>query len=347
MGGENTNNTIGPLYTGEGKIANQDVAHEMYNQTVADWEDEGAEESGATKIGYFDVHGAHKRAIQRAYNTVQLEEAARIDPKTGLPNDVEFAVQLSNVLEQVRSGELPGFGVAMLDLDTFGWMNDFFNGHDFGDLFLRHGANRMKKHVRETDYLFRRSGDEFYVLFDGLTDKDKLRERLKDLSQDFRAHAFRDTIESAIHSSRRVQIPGGKVERDGVYALQNILRGLLIVQSDETKQQFFIKDAKGLEEEKIRLIDKVKALDLKRFRPLVDLADKTTFDLNAIEFIGYQILLGQFAGKVIELFDTITLSCGAMVITGENIADAPVIRQNLDTAMYEVKNHGRNNIKIL
>ena len=342
MGGESGKN-IGPLYTVTGQIAPQDVAHEMYNQTEEDRLDEG----GPEKVGYFNAHGTHARAIQRAYNTVDLERGVRIDPKTGLPNDVEFTVVLSNVLEQVRSGEISGVGIAMFDWDTFGWINDFFNGHDFGDLFLRHGANRMQRHIRGADSLFRRSGDEFYAIFVGLTDRDGLRHRLEELNQDFRDHAFRDTIESALQSSRRVQIAKNKYERDGVCALQKVFQGLMDVQEIKEKQLYFIEQGKGVKEEREKLIKTVSGLDLGRFEPLIALGDRTTFDLNSYEWREYQELLGQFVEEVIGLFDNITLSCGVMVITKENVTDVSTIRNKLDTAMYDVKEHGRNSIKIL
>lgn len=119
------------------------------------------------------------------------------------------------------------------------------------------------------------------------------------------------------------------------------------VQEIKEKQLYFIEQGKGVKEEREKLIKTVSGLDLGRFEPLIALGDRTTFDLNSYEWREYQELLGQFVEEVIGLFDNITLSCGVMVITKENVTDVSTIRNKLDTAMYDVKEHGRNSIKIL
>ncbi len=84
------------------------------------------------------------------------------DPLTGLPNrllfDDRLQLELSHALR--RHGQL---AVLFLDLDGFKQVNDAY-GHDIGDLLLRQVAGRLKRHLRATDTLSRRGGDEFTVI---------------------------------------------------------------------------------------------------------------------------------------------------------------------------------------
>ena len=51
----------------------------------------------------------------------------------------------------------------MIDLDKFKSINDSY-GHNIGDKVLIYFTQLINKSIRETDYLFRMGGDEFYLL---------------------------------------------------------------------------------------------------------------------------------------------------------------------------------------
>lgn len=66
------------------------------------------------------------------------------------------------------------FSIMFIDVDNFKSINDSF-GHDFGDQLLMTIANRVKACTREGDIVARFGGDEFVLLMDDLSDRDRLR----------------------------------------------------------------------------------------------------------------------------------------------------------------------------
>jgi diguanylate cyclase (GGDEF)-like protein len=69
--------------------------------------------------------------------------------------------------------------VLVCDLDGFKQINDRF-GHLEGNRLLQMVANTLKEHCREYDYVARMGGDEFVLVFPGLTGR-ALEQRIADL----------------------------------------------------------------------------------------------------------------------------------------------------------------------
>jgi two-component system, cell cycle response regulator len=97
-----------------------------------------------------------------AEKSLKLEEAARTDPLTGLPNRralEEWA------LRQLRGAARHGFPlwVVVGDIDNFKAINDAF-GHHAGDLVLQTFAAVLKKDTRASDICGRLGGDEFLLV---------------------------------------------------------------------------------------------------------------------------------------------------------------------------------------
>ncbi len=97
-----------------------------------------------------------------AAKSLKLEEAARTDPLTGLPNRraiEEWAAR------QLRGATRHGFPiwVAVGDIDNFKSINDSF-GHDAGDIVLKTFADVLKKNTRASDICGRLGGDEFLLV---------------------------------------------------------------------------------------------------------------------------------------------------------------------------------------
>lgn len=97
------------------------------------------------------------------------------DPLTGLPNR---ALLLDRLAEATATGSVAG--LLFCDLDGFKEVNDTF-GHPAGDAALKAIANRLITRIRPIDTLARVGGDEFAVVYPGistLTELEKAASRL-------------------------------------------------------------------------------------------------------------------------------------------------------------------------
>jgi len=97
-----------------------------------------------------------------AAKTLRMEEAARTDPLTGLPNRRAIEEWAS---KQMRGADRHGFPlwVVLGDLDNFKQINDTF-GHDAGDIVLKTFADLLKRTTRASDICGRLGGDEFILV---------------------------------------------------------------------------------------------------------------------------------------------------------------------------------------
>lgn len=96
----------------------------------------------------------------------QLEQLARHDGLTGLPNRRYFEEKLSEFLLR----EQGPFAMMFLDIDQFKAINDGY-GHAMGDAALKNFSDCLRKSVRASDTIARLSGDEFVVLLPGLHER--------------------------------------------------------------------------------------------------------------------------------------------------------------------------------
>lgn len=101
----------------------------------------------------------------------RLEELARNDTLTGLPNRREFEARLAEALARSRRSHKP-MGLIFMDVDHFKHINDG-HGHAAGDAVLKTFARRIRAAVRGTDTAARLAGDEFVVILEGLQDADE------------------------------------------------------------------------------------------------------------------------------------------------------------------------------
>ena len=97
----------------------------------------------------------------------RLEQLARIDSLTGLPNRRQFDERIAEGMARARRlGR--SMAVMFLDIDHFKTINDSL-GHAGGDAVLREFARRLLDSVRITDTVARLAGDEFVLLLEGVT----------------------------------------------------------------------------------------------------------------------------------------------------------------------------------
>jgi diguanylate cyclase (GGDEF)-like protein len=106
-------------------------------------------------------------AIERKRSEVELAELALRDPLTDLPNRALFLDRLGVALDRSRR---TGAAIAVLfvDVDNFKEINDSL-GHSAGDNVLAGLAGRLRGMLRPMDTIARFGGDEFTLLFEGLT----------------------------------------------------------------------------------------------------------------------------------------------------------------------------------
>ncbi len=124
-----------------------------------------------------DEIGALSRAIHalteaRAIAEAESARLARTDSLTGLCNRRMMESELDMALLRQRRSNAE-LGVAFLDVDRFKHINDS-HGHATGDAVLVEFARRLRQAVRATDIVARYAGDEFVVVFEGLSSAGEL-----------------------------------------------------------------------------------------------------------------------------------------------------------------------------
>ncbi|WP_456448844.1 EAL domain-containing protein [Thiolapillus sp.] len=98
-----------------------------------------------------------KQATER-----RMHQLAYSDELTGLASRTCFYEYMNDTIHSARKHHQK-FALLCLDLDGFKDINDSL-GHDVGDQLLKAVAQRLQSVVRETDFIARISGDEFFIL---------------------------------------------------------------------------------------------------------------------------------------------------------------------------------------
>ncbi len=101
-------------------------------------------------------------ALHNAISFQRAQEQAMTDGLTGVKTHRFFLEALS--AEWKRSTRAArSFSVALMDLDRFKFVNDFY-GHLEGDLLLQRVGQILEQHCRRSDVIARYGGDEFVIL---------------------------------------------------------------------------------------------------------------------------------------------------------------------------------------
>jgi diguanylate cyclase (GGDEF)-like protein/putative nucleotidyltransferase with HDIG domain len=100
--------------------------------------------------------------IHRSLSVPQLQEEARVDPKTGLFNARHFAQTLNDELLRADRFGRP-LSLVMADLDLLRDINNTY-GHLAGDAVLQGIAEVFRSHLRQYDVPARFGGEEFAIL---------------------------------------------------------------------------------------------------------------------------------------------------------------------------------------
>ena len=105
-------------------------------------------------------------AIENARLYAQSQEMAIRDGVTGFYNHSLFQERAREEMEQAKSLNIP-VSLLMINIDLFHIYNEI-HGHAEGDRALAEMAKVIRSMARETDLLFRYSGDEFAMLAPGI-----------------------------------------------------------------------------------------------------------------------------------------------------------------------------------
>ncbi len=111
----------------------------------------------------------HRELSERRRAQKQTAYVANHDPVTGLPNRRFFADALRHALAN-RKDVAQHLAVMIVDIDHFKGINDSL-GHAAGDHLLAELGNRLRREVREGDFVCRLGGDEFGVVLDSVANQ--------------------------------------------------------------------------------------------------------------------------------------------------------------------------------
>ena len=98
---------------------------------------------------------------ERKMAEAKINQLARYDSLTGLPNRALFRDQMDAAVTSLR--RRGPFAIHFVDLDEFKQVNDTL-GHPCGDELLCAVADRLRSAVRSSDVVARFGGDEFVIL---------------------------------------------------------------------------------------------------------------------------------------------------------------------------------------
>jgi diguanylate cyclase (GGDEF)-like protein len=118
----------------------------------------------------------------------ELELLASRDPLTGCLNRRAFFEAFDRI-RQVAISEKQNLTIIMCDVDHFKSFNDRF-GHAVGDQVLKIMASLLKKACRDQDHLVRLGGEEFAILYKGLSNQ-QAQERANRIRQSIELEAGR------------------------------------------------------------------------------------------------------------------------------------------------------------
>jgi len=108
---------------------------------------------------------------ERRRMETQLEQLARFDPLTGLPNRSQFLHRLGLAIERAQRNDTR-VALMFVDLDRFKSINDSL-GHEVGDKVLQEVAQRARSLLRQNDIVSRIGGDEFTVIVEDIAPDDE------------------------------------------------------------------------------------------------------------------------------------------------------------------------------
>ncbi|HHY73321.1 MAG TPA: diguanylate cyclase [Bacillus bacterium] len=156
---------------------------------------------------------------------------ALYDALTGLPNRRHLYQKLAQIIGDASQEDR--FAILFMDLDGFKVINDSL-GHQAGDKVLQTTAARLKRYIREIDFVSRYAGDEFVIVLKHVKELDEIRlianRIIKILSQPFQLEEKEVQISGSIgvslypyHGTDEVQLI--KIADEAMYEVKKRGKG--------------------------------------------------------------------------------------------------------------------------
>lgn len=120
-----------------------------------------------TQAAEQQLREAGKQMTQLRGSLAEARRIAESDALTGLANRRAFENRLRRAVLQARETGKP-LSLAFCDIDHFKTINDT-HGHDVGDRILKFVAQRLASASGNNCFVARHGGEEFVMLFEGLT----------------------------------------------------------------------------------------------------------------------------------------------------------------------------------
>jgi diguanylate cyclase (GGDEF)-like protein len=140
----------------------------------------------AMHSSYFDfliqtIENKNKNEQRLLKQTQELENLANYDLLTSLPNRLKFKTTLNALVAEALMSDSE-LAVVFLDLDRFQDINDSY-GHSVGDELLKLLSIRLLESVDKKSVVSRLGGDEFAIIFENITSKDDISNRVENILQ--------------------------------------------------------------------------------------------------------------------------------------------------------------------
>jgi diguanylate cyclase (GGDEF)-like protein len=144
--------------------------------------------------------------IHRSLHVPQLEQEAKVDPKTGLLNAREFQLSLDDEIARAQRTGAP-LAVLMCDLDYLRNINNTY-GHLAGDAVITGIAGVIRGELRRYDIAARFGGEEFSVLLPSATPAQayEIAERIRRAVE--AARFEEETVEEPLSATMSIGVSG-------------------------------------------------------------------------------------------------------------------------------------------
>lgn len=116
------------------------------------------------------------------YHYLQIKDAAKQDPLTGLYNKKYF----ENYVEKRIKKSNKQHALLLIDLNKFKKINDTL-GHPIGDKVLKEASNRIKTIISDKHKLGRIGGDEFILFVPDVKDQEMLIDLMDSIKNNMKA----------------------------------------------------------------------------------------------------------------------------------------------------------------
>ncbi len=165
------------------------------------------QESHEELIATYEELTASEEELKLQYD--KIEEMAKHDYLTKLPNRMHFVERLSEELEHGSNG-----AIMLLDIDNFKSINDTL-GHVYGDHLLRMVADRFNQICDQKMFCARLGGDEFLILLLQVEDTAQINDYAMKIQKIFEEAFVYDEIENYINFSMGItQFPQDSMNLD-------------------------------------------------------------------------------------------------------------------------------------